>query len=370
MRASARPRPSSATAGASSSPDMARYVSAAEAKRLLTIPDSLRVVEHAYRLYGTERSVSSNPSASFMIVPNAPPTMMWMKGANLKPLGIAGVFFGAQFGDYYFAVTDARTGTLKGIVEQAWLTKRRTAATGVVAAKHLARKDSKVAALIGAGQIGEEVARVLPHAFALEDFRITSRTLEGAQRLVERLAPEVAAPLRAVATPEEAIRGADIVVTITLATEPFVRPGWLKPGALLVSMGGVPEVEFGVLAEIDRLIVDDIGYALLRGDLATWIDRGAIGREAMERRIDGDIGEVVAGLKPGRQSPEQRILAVIQGMAVCDLTTADFLLTKAAETGTGQGLTVGSQMTIPEGDMLDLRSHAIATGLHRRRPAR
>ena len=347
---------------------MTRYVSAREAKSLLSIPDSLQIVENAYRLYGQERSVSSEPSASFMIVPNEAPTMFWMKGASLKPLGVAGVFFGAQFGDYYFMVTDCRTGTLRGIVEQAWLTKRRTAATGVVTAMKLARKGSKVAALIGAGQIGEEVARVLPHAFQLDDFRIASRTFEGASAFVERLQPEVNAPLRAVGSAEEAILGADIVITITLASAPFVKPGWLKEGALLVSMGGVHEVEFGVLGEVDRVVVDDPGYALLRGDFASWIDRGDITPDAMRKRIDADIGEIVCGAKPGRSSESERILAVIQGMAVCDLATAAFLIDKAAATGAGQAFTITPQMIAPELTTLQPRAQSIASGLRRRRP--
>lgn len=347
---------------------MTLYVSAPEAKKLLAISDSLRVVENAFRLYGQERAVSTVPSASYMIVPNEAPTMFWMKGASLKPLGVAGVFFGAQFGDYYFMVTDSETGTLKGIVEQAWLTKRRTATAGVVAALKLARKGSKVAALIGAGQIGEEVVRVLSHAFELDEFRVASRTLEGASKFVDRLQGEVKAPLKAVASAEEAIRGADIVITITLATSPVVKPGWLEEGAVLVSMGGVHEVEFGVLAEVERVVVDEPGYALLKGDFAAWIDEGSISQEAMKKRIDADLGEVVFGSKPGRTSDTQRIFAVIQGMAVCDLATAAFLLDKARSESVGQSFDVAPQMFAPDLNTRAPRAEYIASGLRRRRP--
>jgi alanine dehydrogenase len=347
---------------------MALYVSTAEEKRLLSIPDSLRIVEQAFGDYGRERIVSSVPSASYMIVQNEAPTMFWIKSASLRPLRAAGVFFGAQFGDYYFMVTDSRTGTLRGIVEQAWLTKRRTGAAGVVAARKLAARNARVAALIGAGQIGEEVARILPHAFDLDELRVASRTLEGATAFAERLKPEVNAPLRAVATAEEAIRGADVVITITLASEAFVKPGWLKPGAVLVSMGGVPEVDFGVLAEMDRVVVDDPDYALLKGDFATWVDRGEISLEAMKDRIDADLGEILCGAKEGRTSDSQRILAVVQGMAVCDLATAVFLLEKAQAQGAGQSIAVTPQMELPPLARMQPRANAIASGLQRRRP--
>lgn len=347
---------------------MALYVSMAQEKAILTIPDSLRIVEEAFAHYGRERVVSSVPTASYMVVKNEAPTLFWIKSASLKPLKAAGVFFGAQFGDYYFLVTDSLTGLMRGIVDQAWLTKRRTATAGVVAARKLATKSAKVAALVGAGQIGEEVARVLPHAFALDELRVASRTLEGAQAFVDRLQPEVGAPMRAVASPEEAIRGADVVITITLASEAFVKPGWLKPGAVLVSMGGVPEVEFGVLSEIDRVFVDDPDYALLKGDFATWIDRGEISLADMTARIDADLGELMCGSKPGRQSEDQRILAVVQGMAVCDLATAVFLLEKAESLGIGQAIDVVPQMEVPPLSKMQQRAETIASGLGRRRP--
>ncbi len=345
----------------------ARYVNADEARQLLSLDDSLALVETAFTYYGNEGRVTSNPSASYVIARNETPTMFWMKGAVARGAGATGVFFGAQFGDYYFAVCDSVTGRLQGIVEQAWLTKRRTAATGVVAARHLAGPDVRVAALIGAGQIGEEVVRVLAAAFELDELRVASRTFEGAAAAVRRLQPEVRAPLRAVATPEEAIRGAQVVITITLATAAFVRAGWLAEGAVLVSMGGVHEVDFAVLGEIDRLVVDDPGYALLRGDLAAWIDRGEIGQEALVGRIDANIGEVVAGRKPGRTAPGQRIMAVIQGMAICDLIVAQHLLERAAAQGLGQPLVIGAQMDVPAHERMKPRSDMIAAGLARRR---
>lgn len=345
----------------------ARYVNADEARGLLSLTDSLALVETAFTHYGNEGKVTSNPSASYMIARNDTPTMFWMKGAVARGAGATGVFFGAQFGDYYFAVCDSVTGRLRGIVEQAWLTKRRTAATGVVAARHLAGPDVRIAALIGAGHIGEEVIRVLAAAFELDQLRVASRTFDGAAAVVQRLQPEVRAPLRAMASAEEAIRGAQVVITITLATAPFVRAGWLAEGAVLVSMGGVHEVDFEVLHDIDRLVVDDPGYALLRGDFAAWIDRGEISQDDLLQRVDAHIGEVVAGQKPGRTAPGQRIMAVIQGMAICDLIVAQHLLARAAEAGLGQSLTIGPQMEVPGHERMKPRSDMIAAGLARRR---
>jgi ornithine cyclodeaminase len=146
--------------------------------------------------------------------------------------------------------------------------------------------------------------------------------------------------LTAASSIEQAVRGADVVVTITKARQAFLMPGWLKEGAVLLSMGGVPEVAFGVLDEIDRLIVDDIDYALAQGDLHAWVKSGAIAKEALLARIDADIGEVAIAAKPGRHSEKERILAVIQGMAVCDLAMAKMVLDRAEAGGVGQSVTM------------------------------
>ncbi len=327
---------------------MAVFLPAADVRELLTMEDAMAAAEKGYRTFGKERNVLSTPSSAFMVVPNETPTMFWIKGAFSRSLGVAGVSFAAQFGEYYFFVTDTDTGMLRGVVERAWLTKCRTGSTSAVVARKLARPGSRVVGLIGAGLIGEQAARALSHALELDDFRVAARSLDSASRFVERLQPELRAPMRAVATPEEAVRDADIVVTITVAQAPFVKSGWLKRGALLLSMGGVPEVEFGVLSEVDRLIVDDVGYAMVRGDFASWVDAGAISREDLEERIDADIGEIFNGDKPGRRNDEEIILAVIQGLTICDLATSAFVIDKAERLGRGLALPTTKQLDIPE----------------------
>lgn len=346
---------------------MARYITAGEARELLSPVDSIRLAQEAFRLYGIEREVLSNPAAAFTIVKNDVPTMFWAKAASFSTLGVAGCFFGAQFGDYYFNMHDCETGELLAIVEQSWLVKRRTAATGVVAARQLARPDSRVATLIGPGQIGTEVARLLPLAFDLEELRVVSRTLEGAERFAGQIGAELGIPVKAYASAEEAVAGSDIVVTITLAEEPVLKPGWIRPGTTICSMGGVHEIDFGVLKEIDMLVVDDLDSALLRGDLAVWVEQGSISRNDMIEMISADIGQLVNGDKPGRASPDQTILAVIQGMASCDLIVAKHLYDRACEKGIGHEFPVQRQMQRPDSDRLEVRSQSIAGGLQRRR---
>ena len=126
---------------------------------------------------------------------------------------------------------------------------------------------------------------------------------------------------------------------MTTADEPFIEAGWLKPGALLCSMRGVPEVHFDVLAEVDALVIDDLSYALAQGDLHEWIKNGDITEKQVPERIDADIGEIAIGAKPGRQHGDERILAMIQGMAVGDLAMAMLALDKATTAEMGEIVT-------------------------------
>lgn len=310
-----------------------RILRGEEVQRLATIEGGFEACAAAYRYYGRERDVLSHPSSSFLRLPRDKPVKCRLKGAHLADMGIAGARL-ATPGHYYCWVVDFETGAPLGLVDENWLHRRRTATTGALAAKWLARPGAKIAALIGLGRIGGEFALTLPHALRLDELRVAARSPESARAFAERHA-DAPVPVRAAGSIEQAVRGADIVVTITKATRPFIETGWLAPGAVLLSMGGCPEVRFEVLDEVDRVIVDDLDYALAQGDLHAWVKDGLIDRDALGARIDADIGEVAIGAKPGRSDPAERILAVVQGMAVCDIAMAKMVLDRAAAEGAG-----------------------------------
>jgi ornithine cyclodeaminase/alanine dehydrogenase-like protein (mu-crystallin family) len=174
----------------------------------------------------------------------------------------------------------------------------------------------------------------LPMHFQLDSIRVASRTTAGARAFVERLAPQLDCPLQAMDSIAAAVDDADIVVTISSAAEPFIHAGMLKRGSFLCSLGGGHEIAHSVLSEIDRLFVDDIGYALWRGDFKGWVDAGQITRDDLAKRIEGDMGQVALGQLPPRKSDET-VMAVIQGMAISDLVIAKAALSRADRDGAG-----------------------------------
>ncbi|MEX2644189.1 MAG: hypothetical protein WD270_12090 [Acetobacterales bacterium] len=312
-----------------------RVITTAEARLLATVPAAYAVIEDAWRDYGRARRVLSEPSTAVMIVPHDPPSVFSAKGAFSAGRGHCGIRFGMQFGNYYDIVCDSRDGHVLGLLEETWLLQRRVGVTAGVAAKWLAPPEVRTIALVGAGQLIGETYLAMPHAFPDATFRVASRTYDGAKAFADRVGPHGPAVIEAVSGVEEAVADADVVVAITLAERPFILPGMLKRGALMLSMGGVEEVAFDCLPEFDRLIVDDLDFALLRGDLAAWVNAGRISRKDVEARIDADIGEVATGARPGRTGADDRILAVIQGMMVCDVALARHCLDNAAERGIG-----------------------------------
>ncbi len=306
-----------------------------EVRQLVTIEDGFAACEDSYRYYGETRDVLSQPSVAYLTLPKDPPVRCRYKAAHMESLGVAGARL-ATPGHFYFWVVDFETGEPLGLVNETWLARRRTATTAAIAARWLARPQSKVAAVFGAGQIGDEIYPTLTHVFNLDEFRVVARRFESAESYAERNTTTNGTPIQPMESPQKAIEGADIIITMTTADEPFIEAGWLKPGALLCSMGGVPEVHFDVLAEVNRLVIDDLSYALDQGDLHEWIKEGHITEAQIVERIDADIGEIAVGAKPGRQHEDERILAMIQGMAVGDLAMAKLVLDKAVAAGLGE----------------------------------
>ncbi|MGH9805946.1 MAG: hypothetical protein ACRD9W_01570, partial [Terriglobia bacterium] len=125
---------------------------------------------------------------------------------------------------------------------------------------------------------------------------------------------------------EQVASGSDLVITLTESREPLVQPGWLAPGAVLCSMGSHNEVAFGVLAEAERLVVDDADYASEMGDGGAWIRAGHFTRDAFNTQIDGTACDYAAAFRRGIRSDGQKTIALIQGMSIGDVAFATHVI--------------------------------------------
>jgi alanine dehydrogenase len=217
---------------------------------------------------------------------------------------------------------DPDTGFPLAIMDATYLTAMRTGAAGGVAAKHLAREDARVAAFVGAGaQAHTQLEALLLARPGVAEIRVADLNAESAAALArqgERLGISVC---HLASSAREAVRGADVVVTTTPSRGPVVSADDVAPGAHINAIGadakGKQELDPALLKRA-RLVVDSWEQAAHSGEINVPLSQGLIDRED----IDAELGEIVAGAKPGRETAEQITVFDSTGLAVQDLACA------------------------------------------------
>jgi ornithine cyclodeaminase/alanine dehydrogenase-like protein (mu-crystallin family) len=227
---------------------------------------------------------------------------------------------------------DGETGVPIAILDASAITAVRTAAVTAVATGLLAREDARTLAILGAGTQARAHLRALGGGF--ERVRVYAPTAAHAQALVEQGAGR--APVSIAETAEDAVREADVVVTATSAREPVLRHAWLKPGAHVNAVGAsTPQAR-----EIDTATVaasalfcdsrESLGHEA--GEFALAVSEGLI---TGIDHVRGELGEVLAGLAPGRRDDGELTLFRSLGLAVEDLAAAELAVAEARERGLG-----------------------------------
>ena len=212
----------------------------------------------------------------------------------------------------------------------------RTGANTGVAARYLARRDSRTLGLIGAGVQNRTQLLALMYALpAINEVRVYDVSRERAERFVLEMQPQTAAALGVVGSAREAVAGADVFVTATVTHEPIVRPDWVEPGVFYSHVGS-HECTFEAILKMDKRVVDDWDEIKHRGveTLAIMYNSGVIGDDA----IYGELGEIVAGRKPGRERANERIYFNTVGMGIEDVALAWKIYQRASDMGLGKRL--------------------------------
>ncbi|HEV2131334.1 MAG TPA: ornithine cyclodeaminase family protein, partial [Longimicrobiaceae bacterium] len=227
------------------------------------------------------------------------------------------------------------TGEPLAVMNASAITAVRTAAVSGVATRLLARPDAGELAIIGAGVQARGHLEAMACVRPLRRVRIASRNPERARRLVEEVAEHYPFPIEAMESVEAAVRGAEIVVAATTATQPVVRREWISPGAHLNAIGAylatTREIDSATVADAS-LFVDQREAALrMAGDYLIPVQEGVI----TEDHLRAEIGEVQIGAKPGRTHADEITLFKSLGLAVEDLAAAEYLHRRAQETGAG-----------------------------------
>ena len=230
----------------------------------------------------------------------------------------------------------ARTGLVEALLlDNGYLTDVRTAAAGAVAAKYLSREDAMVAAVFGAGVQAQLQLEALMLVRPIAEARIWARDAGKADALASRLRDRLGIVVRAETDAATAAAGADIIVTTTPATEPIVKAGFVTAGQHITAMGSDAEHKNEIAPAIIRLadlyVADSARQTRRLGELHHAIDTGLIAADADVT----ELGQVIAGLKPGRRSPDQITIADLTGTGVQDTAIATLARDRARAANAG-----------------------------------
>ena len=229
----------------------------------------------------------------------------------------------------------AETGELVGLMNASAITAIRTAAVSGVATQLLAREDARELAIIGSGVQARAHIEAMACVRPIKRARVASFSFDNAKKFADELGPRYSFPVEPVESIESAVRGADLVVTATTATEPILRLDWILPGAHLNVVGSsIPttrEVDSATMAAASLFVDRRESTINEGGDYLFALREGAIGPD----HLKAEIGELLIGARPGRASPEEITLFKSLGLAVEDLASADYLYRKSQATKKG-----------------------------------
>lgn len=271
-----------------------------------------------------------------------------LRGVLGGEIGRAGVKVVGDFVDNYrqglpselaiLNLLDPATGVPKAILDASAITDMRTGALTAIGARHLARPGSKVLGHIGARGTAYWNVRLLDHLFDFDEIRVHSRRAESREAFAERLRRDLGKPVIVTEDWESTVRDADIVVEASRLErpEPLLRTEWIKPGAFVVPYGTMSAVELSLTDIMDKLVVDDWGQCKggQFGSLRAHVETGRLS----DQTLHAELGQIVAGLKPGREHPGETILFWHRGLSLSDIALGHALLDKARHLGIGQRL--------------------------------
>lgn len=242
------------------------------------------------------------------------------------------------------ALMNGQTGAPSTVMEGGYLTDLRTGAGTGLAVRYLARADSSVLTIIGAGRVARNQIEAITTVADITSIRISTRTAARGEQLIAQLrgtSDRIPDDIRLVESAEEAVRDSDIVVASTTAHTPVVKGEWLRSGTLVASVGSYAHD----MRELDSEVIRRSAAHIIDSRTECLTDAGDFQIPAAEGVLDLDdvaeIAEVVSGKRPGRRNDDEIIVYKSIGVPVQDLITGQHIDRKAHEQGLGVVLDIG-----------------------------
>ena len=328
-----------------------RILAQADCRAALDMAGAIEAQAQAFRLLAQGRSVQGLRS---FVTSETPPGVAIFNPSFLR----GGAGYGIKvISDFYdndkrglarmsglVCLFDGMSGHPQAVLEAGYLTDLRTGAGTALAARYLARANSRVLALIGAGRVARNQLAALAEVFALERVFLSTRSNARAERFISEMAGtggRIPRDIRVAASCEQAVRHADIIVAATTSPTPVIAGAWLAPGAFVAAVGAhqptTREVDSATVQRASKRVIDSRADCLDQaGDFVIPIVEGVIGREQVS-----ELAEVMTGEKPARERDDEITVYKSIGVPIQDLVTAQAIAQRAAQLGLGTEIDIG-----------------------------
>lgn len=322
------------------------YLSNGDVKNVLDLGRAIEITEQALRDHSAGQVIWSTPE-DLAIKPNQG-WQSWVTGCALAAEPVAGFrirSIKAAGGSRdtsrpprgprrILILSDREGGEILCIMDEDWCHAVRTAAAAAVAMRLLARKESSIMAMLGAGDTARAAVPVMAKAFGLKDIRVTSRTPESRRIYAREVGEEYGLNITPAESAEAALRGADVVISATTTSIPFVKDTWLGEGVTVYSIGKHQEMESDVYKNTDKFVVDSWVHCKNKSDMQRMLKENFLS----EKDLYAELPELLAGKKPPRQSEHERIFIRAIGLVNQDIALANYIYRVAMERDAGTRL--------------------------------
>lgn len=310
-------------------------------QKILNMRKAVSIVERAFRSYGNGRS--QMPAKSYLFLKKYNGDFRSMP-AYLEDFAAAGVkWVNAHPGNHKYKLppvmglvilSDVRNGFPLAVMDATYLTNVRTGSGAAVAAKYLARKDSKAAAFIGTGNQARAQLLGLLEIFRLRSVKAFSIDLKSEKQFLA-FCKQVKVNAVFCRNIRECVHGADIVVTTTPSRKPIVKREWILPGTHINAIGadapGKEELDPQILTHA-KVVIDDWQQAVHSGEVNVPITKGIL----KKHQIYASLGQIVAGIRKGRASSSEITVFDSTGLSIQDIACADYIYKRALKSRLGR----------------------------------
>lgn len=318
-----------------------RILSESQVKSLATMREAIEVQKEAFAMVADGRSVpglrrwldrhGQDPAC---LVGFLPSFLEQGRGYGVK---IVSDFYG-QRGHHLphmlaiMVVCDGTTGAPRAVLEGGHLTDLRTGAATGLATDLLARKDARVAAIFGAGRMARNQMEAICEVRDLQTVWVCSRTEARARAYIaemQAMGGRIPQDIRWEPSPRRVVEAADIIIAATTAETPLFDGRWVRPGAFVLAGGAYREVDSEIFRRAARVVVD------MKENLHAAVFREPLAEQVIAADDVAELGELVLGRRPGRESDDEITFCKTEGVPTQDLVTAQYILRRAEEQGIG-----------------------------------